>query len=62
VIGAEIEGVDVAAELSNQQFSEVHRALLELQRRQTELYNALSPQSTLGKSATGRWQFSTEAV
>ncbi|HXQ46042.1 MAG TPA: TauD/TfdA family dioxygenase [Caulobacteraceae bacterium] len=29
VIGAEIEGVDLAAELSNQQFSEVHRALLE---------------------------------
>ncbi|MBS0410485.1 MAG: TauD/TfdA family dioxygenase [Proteobacteria bacterium] len=29
VIGAEIEGVDLAGDLSNQQFDEVHRALLE---------------------------------
>jgi taurine dioxygenase len=29
VIGAEIEGVDLAGELTNRQFSEIHRALLE---------------------------------
>jgi len=29
VIGAEIEGVDLAAELSNRQFDEIHRAFLE---------------------------------